>query len=131
LSMGKIKLQMLKPRIGLLAPRVSSQLGREIRRTYDTRVWRDVIRPAKLAADPLCQRCKYLGTGTEAEHVDHRIPLRQGGAPFDWDNLVSLCRACHSTKTMCEQAGEPFPEIALSAPQPYAKGVFDPPTGRG
>ena len=113
-----MKLARLKPRISALVPRFTSSIGHDLRHTYDSRCWRDHVRPAKLAADPLCQRCKYLARATAAEHVDHRIPLRQGGASFDWANLVSLCRPCHSSKTQCEQAGEPFPEVAASAAEP-------------
>jgi 5-methylcytosine-specific restriction endonuclease McrA len=114
----RLKLQTLKPRVSLLAPRVTNTLRSELRRVYDSRQWRDYVRPTKIATDPSCQRCWYLGRRTPAAHVDHRTPLRQGGQPFDWANLVSLCTPCHSGKTMCEQTGEPFPDVAPGAPEP-------------
>ena len=34
--------------------------------------------------------------------VDHIRPLRLGGAPFDLDNLQTLCRGCHFAKSAVE-----------------------------
>jgi len=48
------------------------------------------------------------------KHVDHWVPLAQGGAPFDEDNLVSLCHSHHSRKTALEQAGKALPKIIES-----------------
>ena len=31
--------------------------------------------------------------------VDHRQPLKQGGAAFELDNLQTLCRSCHISKS--------------------------------
>lgn len=114
---------MTRPRLGKLLPRVRTvELrsvgtlpdGRNIdaRRVYESRRWRERVRPAKLARDPLCQACKHQGLVVEAAHVDHRMPIAQGGDKWSEDNLVSLCASCHSRKTMCERTGEPFPEIA-------------------
>ena len=34
---------------------------------------------------------------------DHVMPLRRGGAPYDPENLQTLCRRCHVDKTAGEQ----------------------------
>jgi len=31
--------------------------------------------------------------------VDHIIPVKAGGDPFDSGNLQSMCQSCHNTKT--------------------------------
>lgn len=67
-------------------------------RLYDRRRWHR-LRRQKLAADPLCEYCPS-GQLTPATAVDHRLRIRDGGAPWAWDNLVSTCQACHSRKTM-------------------------------
>lgn len=44
---------------------------------------------------PFCVMC-----GRPASMVDHIVPIRQGGALLDDGNLQSLCRACHSAKSI-------------------------------
>lgn len=64
---------------------------------YNTAAWQR-LRKAKLARDPLCEYCPN-GTVTPATEVDHRTAISKGGAPFDWGNLASTCKPCHSLKT--------------------------------
>jgi 5-methylcytosine-specific restriction protein A len=44
------------------------------------------------------------GRTVAAQEVDHVIPLFKGG-PDKWENLQSLCKACHIDKT-CEDLGQ-------------------------
>ena len=62
------------------------------RRIYGTENWKRARRNARRRAGGLCERC---GDEPETLDVHHRIPLKDGGAPFDPDNLVVLCRPCH------------------------------------
>lgn len=48
-----------------------------------------------------CQTCSKVIGGKEA-HVDHIIPLEDGGADED-ANLQTLCSRCHGRKTVGEQ----------------------------
>lgn len=73
---------------------------RNARRTKSTSVywtprW-DRLRRRILLERPWCQwpRCHLPATD-----VDHRIPIEDGGAPWDEDNLQALCHAHHSRKT--------------------------------
>lgn len=50
----------------------------------------------------LCQVCKRAGRVTIATEVDHRVPKSQGGTDDD-DNLQSICKPCHKTKTGSER----------------------------
>lgn len=52
------------------------------------------LRKAKLAESPICEACKRAW----AVCVDHITPKAQGGSD-DWENLQSLCQACHDQKT--------------------------------
>ncbi len=64
---------------------------------YSTQRWQRV-RKTKLMKAPLCEYCPP-GKVTPATEVDHREPIKSGGAPFDLGNLVSTCKPCHSRKT--------------------------------
>lgn len=90
--------------------------ARARKRFYDSAVWQRT-RAEKLQRDPLCQCCAHDGLVTLASHVDHWAPLAQGGHPTADDNLVSLCAPCHSTKTLAERNGSPYPPIVPSAPR--------------
>jgi 5-methylcytosine-specific restriction enzyme A len=61
---------------------------------YNSAAWKK-IRLAKLARNPLCEKCLCI----KATDVDHICSIRTGGDPLAWDNLQSLCHACHSAKT--------------------------------
>lgn len=48
-----------------------------------------------------CRACSCVVHGKSA-HVDHRLPLEEGGTDAD-ENLQTLCIACHGVKTRGEQ----------------------------
>jgi 5-methylcytosine-specific restriction endonuclease McrA len=70
-------------------------------RKYDLRSWRDGTRPAHLRYEPLCRECKvqhgWLIPATEVDHIDG------DNTNDDPSNLQSLCKPCHSRKTVEEQ----------------------------
>lgn len=53
------------------------------------------IRKAYAASHPFCEQCMKDGRFIPVEHVHHIIPLSEGGT-HDPDNLMSLCKSCHS-----------------------------------
>ena len=59
------------------------------------------IRTAQLAAHPLCHMCLREGTPTPATEVHHILPLSQGGT-YGPENLMSICKPCHSRITARE-----------------------------
>ena len=56
--------------------------------------WRR-IRDHYIHDHPLCEKCLEEGRFTRAEHVHHILPLSQGGTNEE-DNLMSVCKSCHS-----------------------------------
>lgn len=72
--------------------------GSARQRGYDAR-W-EKVRRMHLAGEPLCRLCSQAGRITPAVLVDHIVPIRDGGARLDDDNLQSLCRRCHDAKTV-------------------------------
>lgn len=49
--------------------------------------------------NPLCAECDRHALVTPGEVVDHVKELKDGGNPWDVENLEVLCRACHAKKT--------------------------------
>src|SRR5690606_38340289 len=84
---------------GKAQPRVFAKRRLSARaRGYD-HDWQKV-RARFIRQNPICVECGRL-----AEHVDHIVPISQGGARLDERNLQSLCRSCHSKKTAREIKG--------------------------
>jgi 5-methylcytosine-specific restriction protein A len=65
--------------------------------------WRRV-RAWHLAHHPLCEDCEERGDVVEATEVDHVERLRDVKT-HDGDNLRSLCKSCHSKKTVRVDGG--------------------------
>lgn len=88
---------------------------------YNSREWR-VLRILKLRANPLCEVCEQEGIVTSAHAVHHRHPIEDSTSKaemrkwaFMWENLVSVCDACHAkihkeqgkgTKELAKQRAE-------------------------
>ena len=70
---------------------------RESRKRYGYK-WRK-IRVRFLHAHPLCEMCQREGRLTEATEVHHILPLGHGGTNRE-DNLMALCKPCHSRITV-------------------------------
>ena len=61
------------------------------------------MRAAKLANNPLCERCKAEGYVSAAQCVHHIVEVESGRTDdecrdlcFRWTNLQSLCYQCHA-----------------------------------
>ena len=61
------------------------------------RAWKR-IRDKYIKAHPLCEECQRQGRLTPAEEVHHILPLSKGGGN-ETENLMSLCKSCHSRIT--------------------------------
>lgn len=59
------------------------------------------IRAAYVAKHPFCEQCWKDGKITPVQEVHHIVPLSRGGT-HDPDNLLSLCKICHSRITANE-----------------------------
>ena len=71
-------------------------LRRNRHQVYNLRAWRDRLRPAKLAANPLCEDCEGRGLLVPATDVDH---VDGDAGNWEWENLRALCHPCHARKT--------------------------------
>jgi 5-methylcytosine-specific restriction enzyme A len=77
-----------------------------IKRTYTgdyKRGW-PALRLMYLRNNPLCKHCRQQGIATIASEVDHIVPIAlRPELRLTWSNLQSLCKSCHSKKTVAEQ----------------------------
>jgi 5-methylcytosine-specific restriction enzyme A len=96
--------------IGMPTPaarRAAYDRGRSRVVIYNTAHWQR-LRKAYLAAHPLCE-CEAnngAGCGCAATTVDHKRPHNGDlNLAFDWDNLRSMTKACHSAKTAARDGG--------------------------
>jgi len=62
------------------------------------RRWKN-IRDLYISKHPLCERCLLRDRLVPATEVHHIRPLTSGGDNSD-DNLMSLCKSCHSSITL-------------------------------
>ena len=70
---------------------------RQANRLYATNhpTWRG-IRAEQLRREPLCRECKKNGRITSGDTVDHINGDTYNNSP---ENLQTLCKACHDSKT--------------------------------
>ena len=57
------------------------------------------MRARHVERHPLCHECEKLGMTEPVKDVDHIIEIKDGGDPWDENNLMSLCRYHHIIKT--------------------------------
>ena len=62
---------------------------------YKTKAWQTARKMALYRDAGWCTRCEEA----PAELVDHIIELKDGGKPYDLENLQCLCHKCHAQKT--------------------------------
>ena len=71
----------------------------KLRKFYSSWKWRK-CRDKYVKQNPLCEKCKENGKTVEADEVDHIIPVKvRFDLRFDFENLQSLCKRCHSIKS--------------------------------
>lgn len=99
-------------------------------RLYRTARWAR-CREIQLSREPMCEGCETRA----AEHVDHIVPVKAGGAFWQSSNWQSLCPSCHSEKTACDRIGRPWLParhrgvdehgIPRDPAHPWHRGAFD------
>ncbi len=69
---------------------------------YGTYKWKK-LRKAYAAEHPLCEHCLRYEILEPVAVVDHIKEIKDGGEPYDPNNLQSLCHSCHNRKTASER----------------------------
>jgi 5-methylcytosine-specific restriction endonuclease McrA len=60
-------------------------------RVRDQRRWKTIAQAAKARDRHQCRQCG----STKKLEAHHIVPLAEGGAAYDLENVVTLCAACH------------------------------------
>jgi 5-methylcytosine-specific restriction enzyme A len=85
--------------------RIDAARTNPLRKEYAGARWK-ALRAWQLRRAPLCVDCFKEGRIVPAHEVDHVVPHKGDLLLFyDQDNLQSLCRPCHSRKTVLEDGG--------------------------
>lgn len=90
-----------KPNKNSRCPKCNKQYDTKVRdkdskKIYNSSKWIKEVRPAVLIRDAArCVQCD----SKENLVVDHVEELKDGGDPYDLNNLETLCKKCHSIKT--------------------------------
>ena len=79
-----------------------AQPKRESTYIHYGRSW-EKLRVVVLARHPLCVECENAGRLTPAKELHHIIPVSAGGTNAG-ENLMPLCKSCHTRKTMEERS---------------------------
>ena len=81
---------------------IPSERRKERIRIYSSERWKH-LRLVKLYDSPLCERCLKVGKTVPAVDVHHVVsfmsvddPVERRRLAYDYENLMSLCRACHN-----------------------------------
>ena len=81
----------------------NSPRRKERQKFYNTGKWK-ALRLQKMQDQPICENCYYNGCVVPAEDIHHiESPFKKGYTRirknelmFDYNNLMSLCKRCHS-----------------------------------
>ena len=65
------------------------------------KIWNELRKTVLLKYKEECVICE-VPLGLEGMQLDHIIPLKDGGKPYDINNLQPLCCCCHIEKTQKE-----------------------------
>lgn len=84
-------------REAMFRSRYDKKRGSPSKRGYDG-TWVKV-RKNYLMQHPLCEQCEKEGRIMPAREVHHIQAIAEGGARFDFSNLMAVCRACHQKFT--------------------------------
>ena len=70
---------------------------------YQTKEWKS-LREFKIRVNPICEMCLEFDIIEPAAEIDHIVPIKRDPTRcLDINNLQSLCKPCHSRKTMKEE----------------------------
>ena len=95
-----VKLRTLKSRIQAAPSRIGEV--QQVERITGRRLMERIAR--KRREQPLCRPCRERGVVRVWVHLDHIIPLHQGG-PDTYENTEGLCAECHLAKSNAEASG--------------------------
>src|SRR5258708_18161048 len=96
-------LRTLRARVVVVAMQTARPPVKTADRLYASPKWVELRDRVRREAGGRCQ-APGCGRFEPRMYVDHRVELKDGGAPLDRRNDWLLCGSCHSLKTATERA---------------------------
>jgi len=96
-------LRTLKSRVVVANLRSAAPPPRRAESFYLSREWFELRDRVRWEAGGRCQ-APGCGRRERRMFVDHKVELKDGGAPLDPRNVWLLCGSCHTRKTVSERA---------------------------
>lgn len=96
------ELQTLRPRVGLANLQTAKVPPKSANKFYLSPEWIALRDRVRREAGGRCQ-APGCGRFEQRMYADHRVELKDGGAPLDRRNVWLLCGSCHSLKTSAER----------------------------
>ena len=96
-------MKTLRPRIAVVNLQTAQPPPKTANSFYSSREWIELRDRVRREAGGRCQ-APGCGRIEPPMYVDHRVELKDGGAPLDRRNVWLLCGSCHSRKTAAERA---------------------------
>lgn len=95
-------IRCIKPTLARLDARIARPLPKETLPFYRSPEWRSFMAGIIAVRG---RRCEEPGCGAKGCRIygDHIHELKDGGAPFDEQNIMLRCGACHNRKTAAER----------------------------
>ena len=96
-------MKTLRPRLAVANLQTAKPPPKTANSFYSSREWIELRDRVRREAGGRCQ-VPGCGRAERRMYVDHRVELKDGGAPLDRGNVWLLCGSCHSLKTAAERA---------------------------
>ncbi len=78
-----------------------SRSSGDMRQIYNSIAWRS-LRNYKIQLNPLCEECERKGLTEPGREIDHIKAIKDGGQNLNINNLQTLCKSCHASKSAKE-----------------------------
>lgn len=96
-------MRTLKPSIAVAPLHTAKPPAMRADKFYLSREWFELRDRVRFEAGGRCQ-APGCGRRERRMFVDHKVELKDGGAPLNRRNVWLLCGSCHSLKTVAERA---------------------------
>jgi len=78
-----------------------SRSSGDMKHFYNSKAWRS-LRNYKIQINPLCEICERKGLLEPGKEIDHIVAIKDDGPRLSLNNLQTLCKSCHASKSSVE-----------------------------
>ena len=84
-----------------------SRSGADMMHFYQSKAWKS-LRNYKIQINPLCENCESKGLVEAGKEIDHITAIKDNGSMLSLNDLQTLCRSCHSSKSAKEREARKY-----------------------